>query len=357
MKKIKYLRTIPIILLILSILTGCSNQTVESNTVESNTVESSAVESSAAESSTVESSTSEVPEALVSDVQLINPMGPAVIPVAGLYSQNVTGDVSVDIEYWKTGDEAIGLLSQGETEFAVLPITTGVNMVASGLDLKLLGVHEWKVFYLIASEGSEFTDWNSLVGKTIYTPESKGQTVDVITRYALMNENIEPDQDVTFVYAPGAEIVTLFQEGKVDYAALPEPFVSQALASSNGSIVLDYQDYWAEVSGAQDGIPIAGLFVQSEFLDEHPATVSEVVQMFSQSTQWANENTEAAVEAVSDVLPLSSDILLSSLQRIKFEYISAKDAQDQVIDFLTTLQETYPEGIKMIPEDDFFAPG
>ena len=318
----KILRIVPLLLLVLS-LTNCADQAA--------------------------------PEAEVQEVGLINPIGPAVIPVAGLLSGDISGDVNINLQYWKTADEAIGFLSADGPEFAVLPITNGVNMSAAGLDLTLLGVHEWKVFYLIASAESQFSDWNSLTGKTVYTPGAKGQTVDVLTRYALLNEGITPDEEVSFAYAPGAEIVALFQEGKVDFAALPEPFVTQALASSNGRIVMDYQEYWTEVSGGQDGIPIAGLFVKSDFLSKHPETVNQVVDLLAESTKWAKDNADAAVSAASEVLPLPSDIMLAALQRIKFEYISAADSKEQVLQFLQTMQDTYPDGIKMIPEDSFFA--
>ncbi|MBN1313565.1 MAG: ABC transporter substrate-binding protein [Anaerolineae bacterium] len=293
-------------------------------------------------------------EPSVEEVHLINPMGPAVIPVTGIAGENVKGDIRVDIQYWKTIDEAVGLLSGDGTELAVLPVTAGVNLRASGIDIALLAVHEWKVFYLIASNDSDFTGWPSLTGKTIYTPESKGQTVDVLTRYALLKENITPDEDVSFAYLPAQEIVALFREDKIEFAALPEPFVTQALASGKGKIVLDYQDYWSEVSGAQEGIPIAGLFVRQDFYHSHPGAVQEVTRIFAASTQWANDHPDAAIQISADVLPLPSELIKESLQRILFEYIPALEAKEDILAFLIAMQETYPEGIKKIPDDEFF---
>lgn len=287
-------------------------------------------------------------------VHLINPIGPAVIPVAGIASGEVVGDVDIDVQYWKTVDEAVGLLSGDGVEFAVLPVTTGVNLYASGIDIALLAVHEWKVFYLIASNSSDFTGWSSLVGTTIYTPEAKGQTVDVLTRYALSKENIIPDKDVAFAYAPAQEIVALFKEGKIAFAALPEPFVTQALAVNNGKIVLDYQDYWSEVSGSQKGIPIAGLFVKQDFYSNHPDVVQEVARVFAESTEWANEHPDTAILASSDALPLPSEMLKEALQRIQFEYVPAPEAKEDIMIFLSAMQETYPEGIKQIPDEAFF---
>lgn len=288
-------------------------------------------------------------------VTLINPLGPAVIPVAGLDSGAVESALPITVQYWKTGDEAIGLLSNDSAQFAVLPITTAVNMNAAGLDLALLGVHEWKVFYLIAADGQSFDGWDSLIGKTVYTPESKGQTVDVLTRYALTEAGITPDEQVTFAYAPGAEIVALFQEGKVDYAALPEPFVTQALSAGSGAIVLDYQEYWSDVSGAQNGIPVAGLFVQRSYLDAHADVVDAVIDALAASTTWGNEHPTEAIQASAEVLPLPEVVLQSALQRIQFNYLPASNVKDDVLTFLQTMQDTYPEGIKQIPGDDFFA--
>lgn len=292
----------------------------------------------------------------VEQVQLINPLGPVVIPLAGITSGEIETDITINVQYWKSIDEAVGLLADEQTQFAVLPITAGANLAASGLDLVLAGVHEWKVFYLVAAPDAEFEDWNSLIGESVYSPESKGQTVDVLTRYALSKAGIQPDDDVEFVYAPPQEIVALFKEGKIKFAALPEPFVTLALSGTDGRIVLDYQEFWAAESGSEYGIPIAGLFVQRAFLDKYPEIVEIVADALQLSTDWANDNPQKAVLASSEVLPLPVEVMQASLQRILFTYIPAQDCKSIVLDFLTSMQNTYPEGIKAIPGEGFFMP-
>ena len=93
----------------------------------------------------------------VEQVQLINPLGPVVIPLAGITSGEIETDITINVQYWKSIDEAIGLLADEQTQFAVLPITAGANLAASGLDLVLAGVHEWKVIlvteYLCGGSG------------------------------------------------------------------------------------------------------------------------------------------------------------------------------------------------------------
>ena len=292
---------------------------------------------------------------LDTQVSLINPLGPVVIPLAGMISGETQNSDMVSIQYWTSIDEAIGLLAGEDADFAVLPISAGANITASGVDLVLLGVHEWKVFYLLAAPGESFDGWESLVGKTVYSPESKGQTVDVLTRFALADNGIEPDEDVTFVYAPPQEIVALFKEGKIEYAALPEPFVSLALSQSEGAIVLDYQEYWNEVNDSEYGIPIAGLFVRRSFLTENPTAVEAMINTLTNSTEWANEHPEEALTAISDILTLPQGVMLGAMDRMEFGFINAQDSKQSVLDFLNTVQTTYPEGIKAVPGDEFFA--
>lgn len=287
-------------------------------------------------------------------IQIINPAGPAVIPLAGILNEEVKGVVQFDIHYWKTTDDAIGYLSSKKASFAVLPITTAVNISASDIDLVLLGVHEWKVFYLLAAEGVAFTSWKSLIGKTVYSPEGRGQTVDILTRFAIQQEGLDPEKDVSFTYAPPQEIASLFMEGKIEYAALPEPFVSQALSTGKGKIVVDYQDYWSSVSGAKNGIPIAGLFVTRDYLDHHPSEINDVINLFSTSVKWSSENTDMSIKASSNILPYPEAIMQQALKRIKFEFVSAKNAKAETLHFLKTIKKYYPAGLKVIPDDRFF---
>jgi NitT/TauT family transport system substrate-binding protein len=343
-----------------SVPTMAEAATAEPTTAATAAATAAATEPAAAATDAAATDAAATDAAPVSEVTLINPTGPAVIPVAGLDSGKVAlpeGAPAVKIQYWKTVDEAVGLLAGDAVQFAVLPVTMAANLSASGVDLVLLGVHEWKVFYLVAAPGKEFKDWSSLKGQTLYTPEGKGQTVDVLTRYALQKNDIQPDKDVTFAYAPTQEIVALFKEGKVDYAALPEPFVTQALAANPGSqIVLDYQEYWAKETGAQNGLPIAGLFVKRGFAQSHPQATQQVVQALIDSTEWSSANPADAIAASAKALPLPAPVLTKALERIKFAYVDAAGSKSEVLDFLTTIQTTYPEGVKKMPGDSFFQP-
>lgn len=294
------------------------------------------------------------PSPQVQESSLINPSGPLVLPVAGIENGAVKGPVQVKLSYWKSNDEAIGLLAANKADFAILPVIMGANLYANQKDLILVGVHEWKVFYLLAKPGVSFTNWSSLKGKSLYMPVGKGQTADVLSRLGVIKAGLAPDEDVKFFYAPPQEIVSLFQTGKIDYAALPEPFATLALKDNQGSIVLDFQQYWGEVAGTAPRIPIAGLFVKKDYAAKNPQVVKNVAQMLSESTTWCNNNPDAAIEQAKNALPLPAAVIKASLQRTEFNYLPAAECRDEIKRYLETVREIDPNSMKQLPDQGFY---
>ncbi|WP_126993746.1 ABC transporter substrate-binding protein [Thermosipho globiformans] len=282
-------------------------------------------------------------------ISLLNPFGPTIFPVAPILGEKVKGEVGISIELWKNLDEVISKVSSNYSKFVVLPITTAANIYSSGVDIKLVGVHEWKVFYLIANE--DFKDLSSLKGKTVYSAHGRGQTVDVLLRYLLVQNGLKPDVDVKFAYAAPQEIVALFKSKKINYAALPEPFVSMCLDS--GKIVLDFQQEWNKISNSSLGIPIAGLFVVGK-ITEFENVINDVEKTFKKSVKYANSHIDEALEITSKYLPIPSVILKKSLERTTFKYIPINECKNEVHYFLKTMHELYPEGIPQVPDEGFY---
>lgn len=290
------------------------------------------------------------------EVSLINPSGPVVIPVIALDKSQVSGEVTPRVRYWKNNDEVVAMLAKGDVDFAVLPLTQAANIYANQKDMVLLGVHEWKVFYLVGASNATFDGWQSLKGKSVYTPPSRGQTVDVLMRAALSQEGLKPDEDVKILYAAPTEIVALFQSGKIEYAALPEPYATAAIASDKGKIVLDFQKFWSQLAGGAERIPVAGLFVKKAYLDAHPNETKAMEKLLTDSTNWGNQNVDQAVDLSKDLIGISPDIMKSALQRIDFHYVPSREAKPEVEVFLNKMKELYSPGITTVPDAGFYAP-
>ncbi|MBO8160997.1 MAG: ABC transporter substrate-binding protein [Thermosipho sp. (in: Bacteria)] len=281
----------------------------------------------------------------------INPFGPTIIPISPMLEGIVKGYVNLNISLWKSPDEAIAKIVSGNAKFAVLPITTAANLYIKGIDIKLIGVHEWKVFYLVTKENN-FEGLKSLKGKTVYSAHGRGQTVDVLLRYLLVLNGLEPDKDVQFVYAPPQEIVALFKAGKIDYAAIPEPFVSMC-HTSGGKIVVDFQEEWNKIAGTQNGIPIAGLFIVED-IAQYTNLINEVEKTFEKSINWSNENLDEALKITSKYLTIPTPILKESMNRTEFRYVPISECKKDVELFLMKMNELYPDGMPDVPDEGFY---
>lgn len=300
-------------------------------------------------------SKTQVPSNARREVSLINPLGPVVIPVIALDKGKVTGEVTPRVRYWKNNDEVVAMLAKGDVDFAVLPLTQAANIYANQKDLVLLGVHEWKVFYMVGSSNTTFEGWKSLKGKSVYTPPSKGQTVDVLMRAAISKEGLKPDEDVKILYAAPTEIVALFQSGKIEYAALPEPYATASIASDKGKIVLDFQKLWSQLTGGAERIPIAGLFVKKTYFNAYPNETKAMERLLTDSTNWGNQNVDQAIDLSKDLIAINPAIMKNALQRIDFHYVPVKEAKPEVEVFLQKMKELYSAGITAVPDSGFYA--
>ncbi len=292
----------------------------------------------------------------VTAITLINPLGPTTIPISPLMDGKVPTAFPINVELWKNPDEALALLNSDKVNFAVLPITAGAIFYTKGIKIQLLGVYEWKVFYLVASKNSSFKGWNSLIGKSVYTPNGRGQTVDVLMRYLMAKNGVAPDKEVKIEYAPPQEIVALFRSGKIEYAALPEPFVTLAISGGNGKIVLDFQKAWGKSMNLPERIPIAGLFVKKSFAKVDSEITSEVENAFSSSVKWMNENLEGALELSKKYLKIPLPILKASMTRMNFTYVPISQCATEVSTFLKKIHQIYPKGMPILPDEGFYKP-
>lgn len=284
-------------------------------------------------------------------VTFINPFGPTIFPVAGLIDKQVKTDIAIDLKFWKTLDEATAYIVSKRANFAALPVTFGANLYTKGVDVRLVGVYSWHLFYVVASNDFDFKNFQSLNGEKIYTVHGRGQTADVVMRYLLVENNLEPDKDVTFAYAQPQEIVALFNSGKIKIAAIPEPFVTMTL--SKGKIILDLQDEWNKASGTKIGIPITGIFVTGK-LQDYRNTVKMFERSFISSLRWSYNNVDKAVNITSKQLGIPSNVLKASLVRSQYNYIPVSECKDEVLFYLKKLNELYPAGMPKLPDENFF---
>jgi len=281
---------------------------------------------------------------------LLNPYGPTILPIAFI----TNGEVGkhIEVSFWRTPEEAVAAIKANKADFYILPITLGANLYTKGFDLVLLGVHEWKVFYMVGK--NPIKDLRNLKGKTIYCTHTRGTVVDVLLRYFLEQAGLKPDVDVKINYAQPNEIVSLFKAGKIEYAALPEPFVTMITSSRTGKVILDFQKEWSKLTGAPERIPIAGLFTTKRFIMNHEIEAEYGELALWVSTDEMNKRKREAVDAAIKILKMPKNVLIKSLTGMVFYYVPISRCKKDVETFLELLHERYPKGIQKLPDDSFY---
>ena len=250
------------------------------------------------------------------------------------------------------------MMIDGTADFAILPMTTAAALYNKGLDYKLVAVPIWGTLYLCGKDPSIKT-WKDLKGRRINLM-AKGMTPDVLFRYLLMKNGLNPDRDVKLDYSfpTHTSLTNAMIAGVVDIGVLTEPFVSMA-ADKNKSLltIFDLNAEWLKACGT----PIAETaFVgKSKFIINHPKLTAEILKEYANSTNWVNANPDSAaiLTANYQILP-NPAVTRSAIPRCNLRFVKAADAQKDVNNYLNTFYNMNKEitGGKM-PDSTFYWSG
>jgi len=182
----------------------------------------------------------------------------------------------------------------------------------------------------VASGGALFVVTNTsginsvsdLGGKTFAAP-GVGNTQDIALRSYLASLGFKTTAqggNVTIDDTSNANIVTLFEQGKIDGAWVPEPYASELIYLAGGHVFLDERSLWPNQQ-----FSTAEVVVTSSFLKAHPDVVEKILEANLYEINWINNNqAEAAVMLNNDIAnlttttPLPAEIYTHALTDLSF---------------------------------------
>ena len=139
-----------------------------------------------------------------------------------------------------------------------------------------------------------------LRGKRLASPQT-GATQDIALRTWLAGQGLRTDErgggDVTIVAQENAQTLALFQQGAIDGGWVPEPWASRLVLEGGGDVLVDERDLWP------GGRFISSLLVvRTDFLREHPETVTALVKGLVEATRQVEADRPAAKAVVNSAL-------------------------------------------------------
>ncbi|MDD4841974.1 MAG: ABC transporter substrate-binding protein, partial [Sphaerochaetaceae bacterium] len=159
--------------------------------------------------------------------------------------------VAVNLSVYPSPAEVIARLTNGEIDVAALPTNVAANLFNKGVPIRVAATVGEGMLMLL---GTDYTLQNieDLAGKTIHIPGA-GSTPDQMARLLIQALGFDPETDVLLDYSIAApsQLVQMLIAKKVEFALLPEPFVSVALTGEhNIRTLVDVQYLWTLLTGS-----------------------------------------------------------------------------------------------------------
>jgi NitT/TauT family transport system substrate-binding protein len=162
---------------------------------------------------------------------------------------------------------------------------------------------------------SSITSPSQLKGTTIADPQL-GNTQDVALRYWLKQQGytttLQGGGQVAVQPEANATTLTLFKEGKIQGAWVPEPWASRLVLEGKGHVLVDEKSLWPSGQFAT-----TNLVVSDTFLAAHPQTVAELLDAQITTNTWILANATAAQTLISGAIKklTGSTITTAEIQR------------------------------------------
>jgi NitT/TauT family transport system substrate-binding protein len=244
-------------------------------------------------------------------------------------------------------------------EMTVLPLNMAAILYNKGLPYQLVAVPVWGSLYLFGTD-TAITDWESLRNKRIFLM-GKGTTPDIVFRFLLERNGLDPERDVTLDYSfpTHIDLANAVGAGIAALAVISEPLVSLArLRNPAVRQILDLNREWQKVFPDEPDLPQTALLARSDFIGEHPGWVRKICDRWAQSTDSVNRYPALAAPGIvaSHILPDTTAARLSVPgSHLKFGF--ASDLRPVIIRYLQVLYNFNPDAVGgKIPDEKFIAP-
>lgn len=260
---------------------------------------------------------------------------PALVGLQEGLLQDALGDTKLSTEAFNAGPAAVEALSAGAIDAAYIGPNPAINtFVKSGGESAVVvsGVASGGAALVVADGIDDPAD---LKGATLASPQL-GNTQDVALRNWLADQGYATDTqgggDVHITPTENSQTLTLFQQGDLDGAWLPEPWVSRLVVDGDAHVLVDEADLWSE-----GDFPTTVLLVSKQFLAEHPATVEALIEGHADAVQFIEDEPEQAAEDINAQLeadtgkPLGDDVLARALEHVRFTVDPVADTFEEVL--------------------------
>ena len=375
MKKI--LSLLLVLILSLSVFASCnSSNSTESSNNNSSTTDTSSSTDKSTESSTSDSDTlnnesnsndsvsspsddenADTPSEKVSiNVSVLN--GTTGFGMAHLISLNDNNEANNNYNFKVETDASniVAGLIAGTIDIAALPTNAAANVYnKSNGRVQVLAINTLGVLYLAQKDG-QITSINELSGKTIYVP---AQNPMFIAKHIFDSNNINVKLDST-TYSTPAALQAAVVAGKVDYAILPQPVITAAIAGAkkanfNYSIALDLTQEWNKIPNSKELVQ-GCIVVRKDFANQNPNEIASFLEEYEISIKYLNENVkDASALIVKYGIFANASVAEKAIPACNVTFMVNNEMKDAMKSFIEAMYNIAPASVgNKLPNEDFY---
>ena len=224
----------------------------------------------------------------------------AIVGVAGGYFAAKLGPTKLSTQIFSSGPDEMTALLSGQLDAAYVGPSSALNafVESHGRGLAIVAGAEDAGAELVVSP--RITSVADLRGRTIADPQV-GNTQDVALRYWLGQHGyattVQGSGDVKVQPTDNATTLTLFENGRIDGAWVPEPWASRLVLEGGGHVLVDERTLWPGGDFATTDLVVA-----TGYLARHPQTIRALISAHIAANTWVRADPVAARALVNTQL-------------------------------------------------------
>ena len=283
--------------------------------------------------------------------------GPTALGMVQLIENAAAKTTKNDYTFTLVGapDEISGKLISGELDMAAIPanLAAVLHNKTEG-KIQMAAVNTLGVLYLLDT-GETIQSMQDLAGKTIYAT-GQGSTPEFALNYLLRANGLEPGADVEVIYkSEHAEVAALMEAGTVEYALLPQPFVTSVVNKGTARVALDFTEEWQKVGDEGSELVMGAFVVRKEFYEQNPQAVQDFLTEYETSVAFTNENVAEAAALSGKYEIIAEAVAKTAIPECNIVYFEGEEMQTMTDAFLKVLFEADPKSVGgKLPTAEFY---
>lgn len=352
MKRQKLLAILCVLTMLATLFAGCG-----SSGGQSSTAASPAAETGSAAQTQESLPQSSMPSNEVKPIVRVGALqGPTGLGLSSLMEKAEQKEAASIYNFTLAGapDEISGKIISGELDIACVPTNLASVLYektqggVSVISISTLGV----LYVLQKNEEDAITGFADLSGKTIYTT-GQGATQEYVLSYLLEQSGAT---DVTVEYkSEHAELATLVLEGQVEYALLPQPFVTTVTSKDEDvKIALDVTELWNTATGGKQ-LAMGCVIVRNDFLQTNQAAVDNFLREYTESVDFVNGNVEEGAALAGKFEIINEAVAKLAIPKCNIVCVTGEEMKNSVSAYLEILFAANPGSVGgSLPDEAFY---